>query len=175
MIELPEGLVIISDEHCYIVGNPRKSRGKGVEIKNPKYYAHIDQAIQGALALILRLKVKNKEITTLRQFLDEQANLNQELRDMVITYLTRQKGKNAMYRPMRQNKPRRVIHDVAELPVLCDCAEAGLLLRRNPEVIAKMAKEGVLKGAKQGQSWFFRRDDLVEYMDKLFETGGTGT
>lgn len=54
-----------------------------------------------------------------------------------------------MYRPMRQNKPRRVIHDVAELPVLCDCAEAGLLLRRNPEVIAKMAKEGVLKGAKQ--------------------------
>lgn len=51
MIELPEGLVIISDEHCYIVGNPRKSRGKGVEIKNPKYYAHIDQAIQGALAL----------------------------------------------------------------------------------------------------------------------------
>ena len=49
------------------------------------------------------------------------------------------------------------------------------MLRRNPEVIAKMAKEGVLKGAKQGQSWFFRRDDLVEYMDKLFETGGTGT
>ena len=83
MIELPEGLVIISDEHCYIVGNPRKSRGKGVEIKNPKYYAHIDQAIQGALALILRLKVKNKEITTLRQFLDEQASLNQGLRDML--------------------------------------------------------------------------------------------
>ena len=42
MIELPEGLVIISDEHCYIVGNPRKSRGKGVEIKNPKYYAHVE-------------------------------------------------------------------------------------------------------------------------------------
>lgn len=73
-----------------------------------------------------------------------------------------------MYRPMRQNKPRRVIHDVAELPVLCDCAEAGLLLRRNPEVIAKMAKEGVLKGAKQGQSWFFRRDDLVEYIRSAY-------
>ena len=101
--------------------------------------------------------------------------LSLQLLPRVITYLTRQKGKNAMYRPMRQNKPRRVIHDVAELPVLCDCAEAGLLLRRNPEVIAKMAKEGVLKGAKQGQSWFFRRDDLVEYMDKLFGTGGTGT
>lgn len=74
-----------------------------------------------------------------------------------------------MCRPQRVNKPRRVIHSIDELPVLCDCAEAGLLLRRNPEVIAKMAKEGVLKGAKQGQSWYFRRDDLVEYMNKLFE------
>ena len=70
------------------------------------------------------------------------------------------------------NKPRRVIHSVEELPVICNCAEAGLLLRRNPEVVAKMAKEGVLKGAKQGQSWFFRRDDLVEYMDKLFSAEG---
>ena len=68
----------------------------------------------------------------------------------------------------RPNKSRRVIHSVEELPVLCDCAEAGLLLRRNPEVVAKMARDGVLKGAKQGQSWYFRRDDLVEYMDKLF-------
>lgn len=73
-----------------------------------------------------------------------------------------------MYRPARTNKPRRVIHSVDELPVICNCAEAGLLLRRNPEVIAKMAKEGILKGAKQGQSWFFRRDDLVAYMDTLF-------
>lgn len=72
------------------------------------------------------------------------------------------------------NKPRRVIHSVEELPVICNCAEAGLLLRRNPEVVAKMAKEGVLKGAKQGQSWFFRRDDLVAYMDTLFGLEGAG-
>ena len=37
-----------------------------------------------------------------------------------------------MYRPMRPNKPRRVIHSIDELPVICDCAEAGLLLRQNP-------------------------------------------
>ena len=73
-----------------------------------------------------------------------------------------------MYRPARPNKPRRVIHSIDELPVLCDCAEAGLLLRRNPEVIAQMARDGVLRGAKQGQSWYFRRDDLGSYMDKLF-------
>ena len=68
----------------------------------------------------------------------------------------------------RPNKPRKVIHNVDELPVLCDCADAGLLLRRNPEEIARMARAGVLKGAKQGQSWFFRRDDLVAYMNDLF-------
>ena len=70
--------------------------------------------------------------------------------------------------PARPNKPRRMIHSVEELPFICDCAEAGLLLRRNPEVIAQMARAGVLKGAKQGQAWFFRRSDLVEYLDKLF-------
>ena len=79
-----------------------------------------------------------------------------------------------MHTPRRPNKPRRVIHSVDELPVICDSAEAGLLLRRNPEVIARMAKEGVLRGAKQGQSWFFRREDLVAYMDKLFGLGGEG-
>lgn len=68
----------------------------------------------------------------------------------------------------RINKPRRVIHSIEELPVLCDCAEAGLLLRRNPEVVAKLARDGVLRGAKQGQSWYFRRDDLVVYMNQLF-------
>ncbi len=72
-------------------------------------------------------------------------------------------------RPNRVNRKRRVIHSIDELPVLCDCAEAGLLLRRNPEVVAQMARDGVLRGAKQGQSWFFRRDDLVSYMNRLFE------
>ena len=71
-------------------------------------------------------------------------------------------------RPIRTNKPRRVIRSVDELPVLCDCAEAGLLLRQNPEKVAQMARDGVLRGAKQGQSWYFRRSDLVAYLDKLF-------
>lgn len=73
-----------------------------------------------------------------------------------------------MYRPQRINKPRRVIHSVDELPVLCDCADAGLLLRRNPEQVAKMARDGILPGAKQGQAWYFRRDDLVAYMNSMF-------
>ncbi len=74
--------------------------------------------------------------------------------------------------PRRPNKPLREIHDVAELPVLCDCAEAGLLLRVYPETIARMARDGVLPGVKVGQSWRFRRDDLVAYLDRLFQGGG---
>lgn len=71
-------------------------------------------------------------------------------------------------RTRRVNRPLRVIHSVDELPVICDCAEAGLLLRVYPETVAKLAREGVLPGVKVGQSWRFRRDDLVAYLDRLF-------
>lgn len=64
--------------------------------------------------------------------------------------------------------PRRIITNVEELPLLCDCSDAGLLLRRSPESIAKMAKDGTLPGVKQGQTWYFRRQDLVDYLDSLF-------
>lgn len=70
---------------------------------------------------------------------------------------------------MRPSKPRRVIHSVEELPVICDVCDAGLLLRQNPENIARMARDGILNGQKIGQKWFFRRDDLVAYLDKLFD------
>ena len=76
-------------------------------------------------------------------------------------------------RPRRPNKPLRVIHSNEELPVICDCAEAGLLLRVYPETVAKMARDGVLPGVKVGQSWRFRRDDLATYLDKLFGSGET--
>ena len=72
--------------------------------------------------------------------------------------------------PLRPNKPRRVIHSIEELPVICDVCDAGLLLRQNPETVARMAKNGVLNGQKIGQKWFFRRDDLVAFLDRLFES-----
>lgn len=70
----------------------------------------------------------------------------------------------------RPSKPRRVITSVEELPYICTAAEAGLLIRQNPETVARMARDGVLPGRKQGQAWFFRRDDLVRYLDQLFES-----
>lgn len=74
-------------------------------------------------------------------------------------------------RPRRPNKPRRVIHSIDELPAICDCAEVGLYLRINPEVVARLARDGVLRGAKQGQSWRFRKTDIVNYEAKLFGEG----
>lgn len=74
-------------------------------------------------------------------------------------------------RPMRPNKPRRVIHSIDELPAICDCCDVGLYLRINPEVVARMARDGVINGAKQGQSWRFRKADVVDYENKLFGRG----
>ena len=71
----------------------------------------------------------------------------------------------------RINKPRRIIHDVEELPVLCGAAEAGLLLRLTPETVAKMARQGTLPGRKQGRFWYFSRYDLVSYPDDRFSQG----
>lgn len=78
-------------------------------------------------------------------------------------------------RPRRINKPMRVITSIDQLPVICDCAEAGLLLRVYPERVAQMARDGVLPGVKVGQAWRFRRSDLVAYLDKLFAGKEVGT
>ena len=44
-------------------------------------------------------------------------------------------------RPRTQNRPWWVIHDVQELPYLCDAAEAGLLLRQKPGNCLPFGKE----------------------------------
>ena len=53
-----------------------------------------------------------------------------------------------MHTPRRPNKPRRVIYSIDELPAYCDCADVGLYLRVNP--------------------------DVLEYERKLFGLGGEG-
>ena len=79
-----------------------------------------------------------------------------------------------MYMPRRPNKPRKIIYSIDELPAFCDCADVGLYLRVNPEVVAKMAREGVIRGAKIGQAWRFRKADILEYERKLFGLEGGG-
>lgn len=73
----------------------------------------------------------------------------------------------------RPNKPRRIIYSADELPAICNAAEAGLFLRINPENVYKLARDGALKGAKLGQEWRFRKEDLLEFTSRLFEGGVT--
>ena len=67
------------------------------------------------------------------------------------------------------NRPLRVIRSIDELPVICTAAEAGLLLRLYPERVNAMAKDGILPGVKQGQRWYFKRDDIEAYINSIFE------
>lgn len=71
-------------------------------------------------------------------------------------------------KPFRITIKKAALHSTADLPVLCTCVEAGLLLRCSPEAVARMARDGRLPGAKQGNSWIFRREDLLAYVDGLF-------
>ena len=71
-------------------------------------------------------------------------------------------------KPFLVHDAKRVLHSTQELPVICTCSEAGLLLRCTPEAIARMAREGKIKGVKRGSVWLFRKDDLIAYVEDIF-------
>ena len=83
MIELLNGLVLIADERCYIVGKPRQKPDKGIAIDQPTYHTSVAQAAQSALDRTMRQHVKDGSITTLRQFIEEQAKLQFELQRLI--------------------------------------------------------------------------------------------
>lgn len=83
MIQLTKDLVMVADDHCYTVGNPREGRGGAVEIRNPTYYATAAQAVQGALNRAMRSVVKGGSITTLREFIQEQDRQRAELEKLI--------------------------------------------------------------------------------------------
>lgn len=58
------------------------------------------------------------------------------------------------HRP-RPKKPLIVIHDINELPVICNTAESGLAAPGVPGSNRTHEKNGVLPGFKQGQSVVF--------------------
>ncbi len=79
MIQLTNNLVMVADDHCYIVGVLNKQRGEGTQggrkasqILSPTYYPTAAQAVQGALNRVMRTAVKDGSITTLREFIQEQ-------------------------------------------------------------------------------------------------------
>jgi len=84
MIQLTKRLVMTADKHCYIVGEPRKARGRAIEIREPKYYSTAAQAVQGALATAMRMAVEDEEVTTLRAFIQEQERQRAALEKLIM-------------------------------------------------------------------------------------------
>lgn len=83
MIQLTKDLVMVADDHCYTVGNPREGRGGAVEVRNPTYYTTAAQAVQGALNRAMRSAVKDGSITTLQEFIQEQDRQRAELEKLI--------------------------------------------------------------------------------------------
>lgn len=95
MIQLTKRLVMTADKHCYIVGEPRQRTGRTTGIKEPKYYSTAAQAARGALDTAMRMAVEDEEVTTLRQFIQEQERLHTELEKLIM--------------PLEGGKPRQSV------------------------------------------------------------------
>lgn len=78
MIYLTDKLVVTADGECYMVGKPAQRRGKGVELRNPRYYSTLAQAVRAAVSATLRQKVAENEITTLQEFIRQEKRLQEE-------------------------------------------------------------------------------------------------
>lgn len=91
MIQLTKDLVMIADDHCYIVGTVNTKRGDGAQrgckaslVLNPTYYyTTAGQAVQGALNRAMRAAVKDGRITTLSGFIRELERLQVEFEKLV--------------------------------------------------------------------------------------------
>lgn len=65
------------------------------------------------------------------------------------------------------NRPQpAVITEEAQLPTVCTPVEAGRLLRCTPEYVTRMASVGAIRGFKLGNRWRFRKEDLLDYLDR---------
>ena len=80
MIQISENLVIIADGHCYAVGKPVYRNCGETFIQKPKYYPTMAQTLRGSVSIALCNGVADGTITTLRQFLDEQQRLTDQIK-----------------------------------------------------------------------------------------------
>lgn len=83
MIQLTKDLAMTADERCYIVGKPRQTRDRGIELRNPTYHTTAAQAVQSALAQTMRQGVADGSITTLREFIQEQERQRMEFEKLI--------------------------------------------------------------------------------------------
>lgn len=96
MIQLTEELAMIADDCCYIIGKPRQRADKGLVMDKPTYYSTAAQAVCGALGRAMRQAVKDNEVTTLQQFIQEQERLHAELERRIAPLDSGQPRQNAV-------------------------------------------------------------------------------
>lgn len=62
--------------------------------------------------------------------------------------------------------PVRAMMTAEELPFICTSAEVGQFLRCSPEQVQRKALRGEIAGYKEGQTWRFRREDVLGYLER---------
>ena len=75
MIQLTDNLFVTADERNYIVGTARQRAGRGIVMDSPSYFTAMAQAVRYAVSQALKERAANDQITTLRQFAEEQERL----------------------------------------------------------------------------------------------------
>lgn len=83
MIQLTKDLVMIADDHCYTIGEPRQKADKGIVLDKPTYHTTAGQAVSAAVSRAMRAAVKDGRITTLNGFIREQERLQAEFEKLV--------------------------------------------------------------------------------------------
>lgn len=79
--------------------------------------------------------------------------------------------------PWRRPLPKREVlplMGVDELPYICTTGEAARFFRCRPEQIQRKAIRGEIRGYKEGKEWRFRRDDLLDYLNRQLGLGDAG-
>lgn len=87
MIQLTDKISIAADENQYIIGKPSQKPDKGgnmiTRMNNPRYYTTLAAAIKSAVSEALRDGVADGNITTLRDFINEQQRIQDEFAKLI--------------------------------------------------------------------------------------------
>lgn len=76
LTKLSDNLVVFHDGASYVVA---LAYDNNLGFKEPQYFSTVKQAVFGAVSKQMRLKVKNGEITTLKQWVDEEKVVEAEI------------------------------------------------------------------------------------------------
>lgn len=84
MIELMDGFCITADANQYIVGKMQQRTDEGKpRVADPQYFTTMDAAVKAAISRILRGKVQDGQVATLKAFLTEHEHLAKEVQRML--------------------------------------------------------------------------------------------